>query len=110
MVSSNSLHWFVHFVTCYVIRSLFFISFIALKFVIISSATTVILFLYIPIVSFHFSVKDFDIPKSVAQCRAKLKENFLKNKDVKDIRVIDILVIKVWHYSQFHIVFSLSKK
>ncbi|XP_034832360.1 NADH dehydrogenase [ubiquinone] 1 alpha subcomplex subunit 6-like [Maniola hyperantus] len=41
-----------------------------------------------------YIVKDYDIPKSEAQCRAKLKESFLKNKDVKDIRVIDILVIK----------------
>lgn len=28
------------------------------------------------------------------QCRAKLKEEFVKNKDVQDIRVIDMLVIK----------------
>lgn len=40
------------------------------------------------------SVKDFDIPKSEKQCREKLKEEFLRNKDVKDIRVIDMLVIK----------------
>ncbi|CAH2096190.1 unnamed protein product [Euphydryas editha] len=41
-----------------------------------------------------YIVKDFDIPKSEEQCRAKLKEIFLKNKDVTDIRVIDLLVIK----------------
>ncbi|OWR41600.1 NADH dehydrogenase [ubiquinone] 1 alpha subcomplex subunit 6-like [Danaus plexippus] len=41
-----------------------------------------------------YIVKDFDIPKSEEQCRAKLKEIFLRNKDVTDIRVIDILVIK----------------
>ncbi|CAG9562004.1 unnamed protein product [Danaus chrysippus] len=41
-----------------------------------------------------YIVKDFDIPKSEEQCRAKLKEMFLRNKDVTDIRVIDILVIK----------------
>lgn len=40
------------------------------------------------------TVKDFDIPKSEKQVRDKLKEEFLKNKDVKDIRVIDMLVIK----------------
>lgn len=40
-------------------------------------------------------MKDFDIPKSEDQCRAKLRELFLKNKDVSDIRVIDLLVIKV---------------
>ncbi|XP_041978937.1 NADH dehydrogenase [ubiquinone] 1 alpha subcomplex subunit 6 [Aricia agestis] len=39
-------------------------------------------------------VKDYDIPKSEDQCRAKLKELFLKNKDVTDVRVIDLLVIK----------------
>lgn len=41
-----------------------------------------------------YIVKEFDIPKSEEQCRAKLKENFVKNKDVTDIRVIDMLVIK----------------
>ncbi|CAG9102370.1 unnamed protein product [Plutella xylostella] len=39
-------------------------------------------------------VKDFDMPKTEEQCRDKLKEIFLKNKDVSDIRVIDVLVIK----------------
>lgn len=38
---------------------------------------------------------DYDIPKSEDVCRAKLKEMFLKNKNVSDIRVIDMLVIKV---------------
>lgn len=41
-----------------------------------------------------YIVKDFDIPKSEQQCRVKLREVFLKNKDVTDIRVIDMLVIK----------------
>lgn len=41
-----------------------------------------------------YLVKDFDIPKSEDQCRAKLKELFLKNKDATDIRVIDLLVVK----------------
>jgi hypothetical protein len=40
------------------------------------------------------AVDKFDIPKSEEQCRAKLKEVFLKNKDVTDVRVIDMLVIK----------------
>ena len=38
---------------------------------------------------------DFDIDKSTKECRVKLKELFMKNKDAKDIRVIDMLVIKV---------------
>lgn len=37
---------------------------------------------------------DYDIPKSVEQCREKLREEFLKHKNVTDIRVIDMLVIK----------------
>ncbi|XP_022113863.2 NADH dehydrogenase [ubiquinone] 1 alpha subcomplex subunit 6 [Pieris rapae] len=41
-----------------------------------------------------YIVKDYDIPKSEQQCRAKLKEYFHKNKAVNDIRVIDLLVIK----------------
>jgi len=38
---------------------------------------------------------DYDIPKSVEQCRARLREEFEKNRHVTDIRVIDMLVIKV---------------
>lgn len=37
---------------------------------------------------------DYDIPKSIENCRAKLREEFLKNAHVKDIRVSDMLVIK----------------
>ena len=43
----------------------------------------------------YFSVKEFDIPVSVAEGRAKLREEFLRNKHVTDIRSIDLLVIKV---------------
>ena len=42
-----------------------------------------------------FIVMDYDIPKSVEQCRIKLREEFEKNRHVTDIRVIDMLVIKV---------------
>lgn len=42
-----------------------------------------------------FLVMDYDIPMSIEQCRAKLREEFTKNKDVSDIRVIDMLVVKV---------------
>lgn len=41
-----------------------------------------------------FSVEKFDIPKSEEQCKAKLREMFVKNKEVGDVRVIDMLVIK----------------
>lgn len=34
------------------------------------------------------------MPKSVDQCRQKLREEFLKNKNLQDIRVTDMLVIK----------------
>ena len=44
---------------------------------------------------FLFSVKDFDVPITVKQGRAKVRELFLKNKHVTDIRAIDLLVIKV---------------
>lgn len=39
-------------------------------------------------------VDKFDIPKSEEQCRQKIKEEFLKHKDIKDVRVVDMLVIK----------------
>ncbi|CAG0900592.1 unnamed protein product [Darwinula stevensoni] len=41
-----------------------------------------------------YIVHEFDIPKSVRQCREKLKEEFVKNKDLKDVRIIDAKVIK----------------
>ncbi|KAJ1532271.1 hypothetical protein ONE63_000887 [Megalurothrips usitatus] len=39
-------------------------------------------------------VNEIDIPKSTKQCREKLREEFAKHKDVKDVRVIDMLIIK----------------
>ncbi|XP_071455158.1 NADH dehydrogenase [ubiquinone] 1 alpha subcomplex subunit 6 [Hetaerina americana] len=41
-----------------------------------------------------YLVLDFDIPKSIPQCREKLREEFMKHQHVTDIRVIDMLVIK----------------
>eukprot|EP00745_Piridium_sociabile_P029238 TRINITY_DN47663_c0_g1_i2.p1 TRINITY_DN47663_c0_g1~~TRINITY_DN47663_c0_g1_i2.p1 ORF type:complete len:135 (-),score=28.69 TRINITY_DN47663_c0_g1_i2:664-1038(-) len=41
-----------------------------------------------------YVVKDFDIPINVKQGRDKVREMFLKNKHVTDIRTIDLLVIK----------------
>ncbi|BFZ02699.1 hypothetical protein BsWGS_05738 [Bradybaena similaris] len=41
-----------------------------------------------------YTVKDLHIPITVEQGRAKVRELFLKNKHVTDIRVIDMLVIK----------------
>jgi len=38
---------------------------------------------------------DYDIPMTVEQCRDKLREEFVKHRSVTDIRVIDMLVIKV---------------
>lgn len=38
---------------------------------------------------------DYDIPKSEKECRQKLREEFLKNRNVTDVRVIDMLIIKV---------------
>lgn len=42
-----------------------------------------------------FLVHDFHIPKTEDQCREKLREEFERNRGIKDIRVIDMLVIKV---------------
>ncbi|XP_018568423.1 NADH dehydrogenase [ubiquinone] 1 alpha subcomplex subunit 6 [Anoplophora glabripennis] len=41
-----------------------------------------------------YIVKQYDIPKNVEQCRNKLREEFTKFDNIKDIRVIDMLVIK----------------
>lgn len=40
-------------------------------------------------------VQQFDIPKTVPQLKAKLREEFTKHPDYTDIRIIDMLVIKV---------------
>ncbi|XP_050533754.1 NADH dehydrogenase [ubiquinone] 1 alpha subcomplex subunit 6 [Daktulosphaira vitifoliae] len=37
---------------------------------------------------------DHNIPVTKEECQKKLKEEFLKNKHVTDVRVIDMLVIK----------------
>lgn len=44
---------------------------------------------------FYSAVLDYDIPKTVPACRDKLREEFEKHKHIQDIRVIDMLVIKV---------------
>lgn len=52
---------------------------------------------YITNLWFHFYsvlVEKYDIPKNVEQVRQKLKEEFLKNKDLTDVRIVDMLVIK----------------
>ncbi|KAH9513070.1 NADH dehydrogenase 1 alpha subcomplex subunit 6 ndufa6 [Bulinus truncatus] len=41
-----------------------------------------------------YAVKTFYIPVTVKQGREKLRELFMKNKHVTDIRAIDMLVIK----------------
>ncbi|XP_023327874.1 NADH dehydrogenase [ubiquinone] 1 alpha subcomplex subunit 6 [Eurytemora carolleeae] len=41
-----------------------------------------------------YMCKDFDIPPSVEDCRNVLRSSFKKNSHLKDIRVIDMLVIK----------------
>merc|ERR1712173_95423 len=41
-----------------------------------------------------FMVKDFDLPRDTAQCRAVLRDQFKKNAGVRDIRVIDMHVVK----------------
>lgn len=42
-----------------------------------------------------FLVFDRRLPVTKEQCQQKLKEEFLKNKHITDVRVIDMLVIKV---------------
>ncbi|KAJ3621919.1 hypothetical protein MTP99_002463 [Tenebrio molitor] len=41
-----------------------------------------------------YIVKQYDIPKSVETLKQKLRQEFRKNDHVKDIRVIDMLVVK----------------
>ncbi|KAJ8934758.1 hypothetical protein NQ318_003343, partial [Aromia moschata] len=39
--------------------------------------------------------KQYDIPRNEEQCRQKLREEFAKYDNIKDIRILDMLVIKV---------------
>ncbi|XP_012274959.1 NADH dehydrogenase [ubiquinone] 1 alpha subcomplex subunit 6 [Orussus abietinus] len=39
-------------------------------------------------------VWEFDIPRTVDQCKAKLREEFIKHRNLTDIRVIDMLIVK----------------
>lgn len=39
--------------------------------------------------------KMYDLPVTEAKCRDTIKANFVKNKNLRDIRVIDMMVIKV---------------
>ena len=39
--------------------------------------------------------KMYDIPVTEQNCRDTIKASFVKNKNLKDIRVIDMMVIKV---------------
>ncbi|XP_058794299.1 NADH dehydrogenase [ubiquinone] 1 alpha subcomplex subunit 6 [Phymastichus coffea] len=41
-----------------------------------------------------YILQDYEIPKSDRNLKMKIREEFLKNAYVKDIRVIDMLVIK----------------
>lgn len=55
-----------------------------------SNLTVLFFFLYVCVV-----VKKYDIPVTKEKGRAKLREMFDKNRGVRDIRAIDLLVIKV---------------
>ncbi|KAF2895435.1 hypothetical protein ILUMI_10739 [Ignelater luminosus] len=41
-----------------------------------------------------YIVRQYDIPKSVEQCRQRLREEFKKHECLTDVRVIDMLIIK----------------
>ncbi|XP_057320791.1 NADH dehydrogenase [ubiquinone] 1 alpha subcomplex subunit 6 [Microplitis mediator] len=41
-----------------------------------------------------YIVMDYHIPKTEEDLKAKIREKFYEHKDVRDIRVIDLLVIK----------------
>lgn len=56
--------------------------------------TYIVLVLYVDCVIVLCAAEKYHVPKTEADFRAKLREEFLKHKDVDDIRVIDMLVIK----------------
>lgn len=36
----------------------------------------------------------YDIPKNTTECKAAIKQKFMANKDIKDLRTVDYLVAK----------------
>lgn len=58
-----------------------------------------------------FTVFRYHIDVTNEQCRAKLREMFYKNQNVKDLRVIDILVIKVlkFYFTSFQYFFTMVR-
>ena len=56
-----------------------------------------------------FMVSEFDIPVNEAQAKAKLRERFTANANVKDLRVIDMLVIKVKIYYKYYFIIYCHK-
>ncbi|XP_023012515.1 NADH dehydrogenase (ubiquinone) B14 subunit [Leptinotarsa decemlineata] len=41
-----------------------------------------------------YIVKQYDIPRTEAQCKQKLREEFSKYDNIQDVRVIDMMIIK----------------
>lgn len=52
---------------------------------------------------------DRHLPLTKEECQKKLKEEFLKNKHITDVRVIDMLVIKVHINKTFYNLYFLHK-
>ncbi len=42
-----------------------------------------------------YILQEFDIPVNLPEARGKLKEKFMEHSEVKDVRIIDMLVVKV---------------
>ncbi|KAB0794558.1 hypothetical protein PPYR_11397 [Photinus pyralis] len=41
-----------------------------------------------------YIVRKYDIPKSVEECKQKLRDEFIKHENLTDVRVIDMLIVK----------------
>jgi hypothetical protein len=44
---------------------------------------------------FKFQVLDYDVPLTVPIVRARVRKEFEKNRNVNDVRAIDMMVVKV---------------
>lgn len=40
-------------------------------------------------------VLDYDVPLTVKKCRDKIRSEFDKNRNLNDVRAIDLMVVKV---------------
>lgn len=63
---------------------------------------------YIYIYIIYFIVSNYDLPRTKKECQQKLKEEFKRNAHISDLRVIDLLLIKVKKMYSFYLIMQYT--